>query len=119
MQPYINVVTLAVDDLDRALRFYRAVLDAKSDGIVATEFAGDGENAAGAVAMFHLEGGLALALYPRSELAKDARVPMSPPKTGEFSLAQLVANKETVDAALARAEAAGATVTDRAHERPL
>ena len=41
-----------------------------------------------------------------------------PPKTGEFSIGHAVASKAGVDAQLARAEAAGATVTVAARERP-
>ena len=37
---------------------------------------------------------------------------------GEFSLGHFVSNRPEVDALLARAEAAGATLTDQAHERP-
>ena len=59
--------------------------------------------------MFHLDGNLILALYPRTELAKDAGMPLGPPKSGEFSIGHLVASSEDVDALLARAEAAGAT----------
>src|SRR6266478_443990 len=108
MEPRIHVITLAVDDLERALRFYRDGLGLESEGIIATEFAADEENAAGAIAMFHLHGGLILALYPRAELAKDAQVPFGPPKTGEFSIGHAVGSKEDVDAFLATAEAAGA-----------
>ena len=68
--------------------------------------------------MFELAGGLTLALYPRTELAKDANVPFGPPKAGEFSIGQLVSSRDEVDALLAQAEAAGATVTGPAHERP-
>ena len=118
MQPRIHVLTLAVDDLDRALQFYRAGLGLESPGVVGTEFAGDDANPAGAVAMFELEGGLILSLYPRSELAKDANVPLGPPRTGGFSIGHAVASKEEVDALLARAEAAGATLTGEAHDRP-
>src|ERR671918_1944395 len=67
--------------------------------------------------MFQLEGGLILALYPRSELAKDASVPLGPPKTGEFSIGHSVSS-EDVDALLAEAEAAGATLTGVPHVRP-
>src|SRR4051794_34176811 len=68
--------------------------------------------------MFRLEGGLVLALYPRSELAKDAAVPFGPPKTGEFSIGQLVDSIADVDGVLARAEAAGATLTGPPRDRP-
>ncbi len=59
-----------------------------------------------------------LALYPRSELAKDAKVPLEPPSTGAFSLGHIVAARADVDALLAAAAAAGATLPGRAHERP-
>lgn len=118
MQPTINVITLAVSDLDRALTFYRDGLGLDSAGVVGTEFTGDESNPDGAVVMFRLNGGLVLALYPRTELAKDANVPFGPPKTGEFSIGHAVAAKEDVDTLLTAAEAAGAMVTDRAHDRP-
>src|SRR6266540_950571 len=44
--------------------------------------------------------------------------PLGPPKTGEFSLGNAVASKAEVDAVLTQAQAAGATLTDRAHDRP-
>jgi predicted lactoylglutathione lyase len=59
-----------------------------------------------------------LALYPRTELAKDANVPLGAPQTGEFSIGQLVPARADVDAVLAQAESAGATLTDEPHERP-
>jgi uncharacterized protein len=118
MQPRIHVITLAVDDLERALAFYRDGLGLDSPGIGGTEFAGDEANPAGAVAMFRLQGGLILSLYPRSELAKDAKVPLGPPKTGEFSIGHVVGSREEVDAFLARAEAAGAALTGEPHDRP-
>jgi hypothetical protein len=117
MEPRVDVLTLAVGDLERALAFYRA-LGLESPGVIGTEFEGDDDTPAGAAAMFELEGGLTLALYPRSELAKDADVALGPPKSGEFSIGQLVETRADVDAVLARAEEAGATVTEAPHERP-
>ncbi|HEY6606187.1 MAG TPA: VOC family protein [Gaiellaceae bacterium] len=117
MEPRIDVITLAVDDLERALVFYRDGLGLDSPGVVGAEFLGDAESPAGAVAMFELEGGLILAVYPRTELAKDARVPLECSKTGEFSIGQIVSSKDEVDAVIARARAAGATVTDEPHDR--
>lgn len=118
MEPHIDVITLAVGDLDRALAFYRDGLGLETPGVTGITFVGDETNAAGAVVMFRLRGGLVLALYPRSELAKDAGIPVGPPQTGELSLGHLVENKADVDALLAQAERAGATPTGRPHDRP-
>jgi catechol 2,3-dioxygenase-like lactoylglutathione lyase family enzyme len=118
MQPRIHVITLAVSDLDRALAFYRDGLGLASAGVIGTEFVGDQTHPAGAIVTFELHGGLILALYPRTELAKDAQVPYGPPKTGEFSLGHAVGSREAVDALLAQAAAAGATVIGSPHERP-
>ena len=110
------MITLAVTDLEVALAFYRR-LGLQSKGIVATELADEVTGANGAIAMFKLEGGLLLNLYPRADLAKDAAIPVGPPQSGEFSLAQLVRSRDEVDELLERAAAAGATVTP-AHDRP-
>jgi hypothetical protein len=116
----IGVVTLGVADLARSLAFYRG-LGLRSAGVIGTEFAGDETTPAGAAAMFQLDGGLILALYPRSELAKDAKLPLGAPQpgeSGEFSIGHLVGSRAEVDAVLAEAVAAGATLTDEPHERP-
>ena len=118
MKPRIHVITLAVDDLERSLAFYRS-MGFQSPGIVATEFPGDDEMAAGAIVTFQLERGLILAVYPRSELAKDARIPRQPPGSGSFSIGHVASSREEVDALLDDAEAAGATVTVKAYDRPF
>jgi uncharacterized protein len=118
MEPHIDVITLAVGDLDRSLAFYRDGLGLETTGVVASELVDEETNAAGAIVIFRLEGGLVLALYPRGELAKDADVPVGPPKTGEFSIGHLVESRAKVDALLAQAEQAGATLTGRPHDRP-
>ena len=116
MEPRLDVITLAVADLERALGFYRA-LGLESKGVVGTEWVDEKTGANGAVAMFELDGGLLLNLYPRDDLAKDAAIPVGPPQSGEFSLAQLVRSRDEVDELLEKAAAAGATVMP-AHERP-
>jgi catechol 2,3-dioxygenase-like lactoylglutathione lyase family enzyme len=118
MEPHIDVITLAVGDLDRSLSFYRDGLGLATTGVVATELADEETNATGAIVIFRLKGGLVLALYPRSELAKDADILFGPPKTGEFSVGQLVESRADVDAMLAQAKHAGATLTGRPHDRP-
>ena len=69
MKPRLNVVTLAVKDLQKSLAFYREGLGLPSKGIVGGEFKGSTTEPAGAAAFFELHGGLMLALYPRTELA--------------------------------------------------
>ena len=117
MKPRVHALTLAVDDLERSLSFYRR-LGLPSQGIVATEYAGDEEMAAGAIAVFELEG-LMLCVFPRSELAKDAKVPLPTPASGLFSIGHAVGSREEVDALLEVAEEAGAEVTVRAYDRPF
>lgn len=117
MRPRINIITLGVGDLERALAFYRDGLDLETPGIVGTEFPGDEDTPAGDVVMFQLDANLVLALYPRSELAKDSGATLEP-GTGAFSLGYFARSREEADAVLAQAEAAGATVTDPAHDRP-
>jgi catechol 2,3-dioxygenase-like lactoylglutathione lyase family enzyme len=116
VEPHVDVITLAVADLEVALAFYRR-LGLESKGIVGTELADETTGANGAIAMFNLQGGLLLNLYPRADLAKDAAIPVGPPQSGEFSLAQLVRSRDEVDGLLEDAAAAGATVTP-AHDRP-
>ncbi|MEQ1590588.1 MAG: VOC family protein [Gallionella sp.] len=70
MKPRITVITLAVDDLEISLRFYRDGLGFKSEGIFGTEF----EH--GAVAFFDLQAGLKLAIWPRQSLAHDTDLPL-------------------------------------------
>lgn len=118
MEPHIDVITLAVSDLERSLEFYRDGLGLESSGLVGTEYPGDAVTPAGAAAMFKLGNGLLLMLYPRSELAKDANIALGPVHSGEFSIGHIVQSRAEVDALLADAEKAGATLTDRPHDRP-
>lgn len=118
MEPHIDVITLAVRDLKRSLEFYRDGLGLDSGELVGTEYPGDDLTPAGAAAMFKLSSGLMLMLYPRSELAKDANTAPGPARSGEFSIGHAVRTRADVDALLARAEDAGATLTGRPHDRP-
>ncbi len=118
MIPRINVVTLAVSDLEHAVEFYRDGLGFPSRGILGAEFKGDEYQAAGAVGFFELQGGLILALYPRTELAKDAKLRAGAPNPLEVSLGVLVESREAVDRYLQKAAASGATISDKPHDRP-
>jgi len=104
MNPRITLVTLGVDDLERAVVFYRDGLGFATKGIVGAEF----EN--GAVAFFNLESGLKLALWPRKSLAADSGLPLQAHCATEFSLAHNVASQQEVDAVMLQAERAGARI---------
>src|SRR5207248_10835220 len=65
MEPRLNVITLAVEDLERALKFYRDGLGFQSPGVIGSEWTDERTGANGAVALFELEGGLLLSLYPQ------------------------------------------------------
>lgn len=111
MEPRVDVITLAVEDLERALRFYRDGLGFESKGVIGTQWTDEESGANGAIAVFKFESGLLLSLYPRSDLAKDAAIPAGPARPGEFSLGQLVQSRAEVDELIEKAEAAGAAVT--------
>ena len=104
MKPRITLITLGVDDLERAVAFYRDGLGLATRGIIGTEF----EH--GAVAFFELESGLKLGLWPRRSLAADSGLPLQPASSTEFSLAHNVASQPEVDAVMQQAERAGARV---------
>jgi len=111
MKPRIKIITLAVDDLNRSLAFYRDGLGLPTQGIIGTEFED------GAVVFFEMNDDLILALYPRVSLAKDAKVAVSPPSPAEVSIGHVVKSKEDVDDVVRQAEGAGARITDPAHDR--
>ena len=110
MKPRITLITLGVDDLDRALRFYRDGLGLPTKGIVGAEY----EH--GAVAFFDLQQGVKLAVWARADLAHEANVPLGPRSAAEFALGHNVASKAEVDAVIQQARKAGATVTDPPHD---
>lgn len=110
MKPRITLLTLGVDDLERAVRFYRDALGWHTEGIIGTEFE------YGAVAFFELAGGLKLALWPRKSLAHDAGIAPAPRSATEFSIAHNVSSRGEVDAVMAEVERAGARIVKRAHD---
>ncbi len=110
MKPRITLITLGVDDLETAVRFYRDGLGLKTDGIVGTEFA------YGAVAFFDLQAGLKLALWPRKSIAHETGLALGSPSPTEFTLGHNVASKAEVDAVMAQAAQAGAVVVTPAQD---
>lgn len=104
MNPRITVLTLGVQDLERAVAFYRDGLGFRTQGIIGTEF----EN--GAVAFFNLEGGLKLALWPRKSLSADTGLPLQAPCATEIAIGHNVSSTEEVGSVMQRAARAGATI---------
>lgn len=110
MKPRLSVLILCVDDLERALRFYREGLGLQTPGIIGQEF----EH--GAVAFFDLQPGLKLAIWPRKSLAYDTGLPPAGPSPTEFSIGHNVSSTEEVDAVMTQAVDAGAVVVKPAQK---
>jgi hypothetical protein len=107
MKPRITLITIGVDDLDRAVRFYRDGLGLPTEGIVGEEFE------YGAVAFFDLDG-VKLALWPRASLAHDSGLEVGPRSATEVCLAHNVRSKSEVDAVMQQARNAGAVIVKSA-----
>ena len=97
MEPRINIITLGVADLERAIRFYRDGL-----GLPVSDQFPD--------AVFFQLRGLRLGLYPRDLLAKDANVPAEGTGFAGITLAHNVATRDEVQGVLDEAVAAGGRV---------
>jgi uncharacterized protein len=118
MQPHISIITLAVNDLQAALAFYRDGMGLATEGIMGTEF----EH--GAVVFFELQGGLKLAIWPRLSLAHDTGLPApdtaklgsATPGTPSFAIGHNVASPAAVDALMAQAQKSGATIVKPAQD---
>jgi catechol 2,3-dioxygenase-like lactoylglutathione lyase family enzyme len=110
MKPRITLITLGVDDLQKAVRFYRDGLGLKTEGIVGTEFE------YGAVAFFDLQAGLKLALWPRKSIARDTGIALGRPNATDLTIGHNVSSKAEVDAVMEQAKKAGAVVVKPAHD---
>jgi uncharacterized protein len=103
MEQRVSIITLGVTDLDRSREFYERLgwrrSMAGTQGVV-----------------FFQAGGMALTLFPRPELAKDANIAPDGHGFSGISLAYNARNREDVDSVLAEAEAAGAKLQKPAQE---
>lgn len=104
MDRRLNIITLGVADLERSVRFYR-------DGLGWQPAKISNEHI-----VFIPMGGVILALYGRDQLAEDAQLPAAGSGFAGFTLAQNVASKEAVQAALSRADAAGGRILKPAQD---
>jgi uncharacterized protein len=110
MKPRITLLTLGVDDLERAVRFYGDGLGLNTQGIVGTQFE------YGAVAFFDLQHGLKLALWPRKSIAHDTGISEGKASPTDFTIGHNVSSKAEVDAVMEQAKRAGATVVKAAQD---
>lgn len=110
MKPRVSVLTIGVDDLDRALRFYRDGLGLQTDGVVGEKFE------FGAAVFFQLQHGLQLALWPRKSLSHDSGLAVSARSPTEFMIGHNVFSRTEVDAVMKQAKAAGATIVKTAQD---
>jgi len=103
MDQRISIVTLGVANLERSREFYERLgwrrSAASNEGIA-----------------FFQAGGVALALYPRDELAKDANLDGAGRGFAGITLAFNARSREEVDAVLAEAQTAGAKILKPAQE---
>src|SRR5437016_13271915 len=97
MEQRVSLITLGVAHLKRSREFYERLgwrrSMAKAEGVV-----------------FFQAGGMALALYPRDELAKDAEIAPDGHGYCGISLAYNARNREEVDSVLREAQVARAKV---------
>ncbi len=110
MKPRVTVITLGVDDLERALRFYRDGMGLATEGVIGQEFE------YGAVVFIDLQAGLRLALWPRESIAHDTGLAPGTAHTTAFTLGHNVSSREEVDAVMRQAERAGAVIVKPPHD---
>lgn len=103
MEPRLSLITLGVDDLPRARRFY-----AEGLGLPLQPPSNDN------VAFFALHG-VWLALFPRAELAADAGVDVGSGFAG-ITLAHNLRSREEVDALLAHVAGVGGRIVKPAQD---
>ena len=103
MEQRISLVTLGVSNLDRSREFYERLgwqrSMRKAEGVV-----------------FFQAGGMALSLYPRSVLAKDANIAAEGHGFSGMAIAYNTRSRNEVDSVLSDAVAAGATLLKAAEE---
>jgi uncharacterized protein len=103
MEQRLSLITLGVSDLSRSREFYERLgwrrSMAKEEGVI-----------------FFQAGSMALALYPRHELAIDATIAPEGQGFPGITLAYNTRNRNEVDSVLKEAQAAGATIVKPAQE---
>lgn len=104
MRAHLSVITLAVEDLQRALEFYHDGLGLATEGIIGQEFE------QGAVVFFELQAGLKLALWPKQSLQQDTGLTGTASSAAQITLGHNVHSPLEVDQVLKQAKNAGAKI---------
>jgi uncharacterized protein len=104
MRQKLNLITLAVADLERSLQFYEKGLGWKKS-----------EKSTEDLALFPL-GGITLALYPGEELAKDVTINYQPSTFSGITFSYNGKSEKEVDEVLARARQSGAIIIKSAQK---
>jgi len=97
MKPEISIITIGVDDLERAFAFYRALFEIADDQI------GAGEDHVA----FFLDERLSFVLFPRDQIARTAGKPGPAAGTPGFVLSHRADSPEAVDTILEQVLIAG------------
>lgn len=100
MKPDISIITVGVDDLERAFAFYRALFDIADDQIAA---------GADHVAFFFNDQ-FSFVLFSRKDIAETAGKPEAIAGTPGFVLSHRAASAEEVDTILSRVLVAGGEI---------
>lgn len=104
MRQKLNIITLGVENLERALGFYEKGLGWKRSA------ASQGE-----IVFFNL-GGIILALFPKEKLAEDAKQSLGECKFSGITLAYNAKSQQEVNEVLAKVASLGATIVKSAAE---
>ena len=100
MKPEISIITIGVDDLERAFAFYRTLFDISDEQI------GAGEDHVA----FFFDDKFSFVLFPREQIAQTAGKPESLDGTPGFVLSHRAESPEAVDDILERVLVAGGAV---------
>ncbi|MFK4813042.1 VOC family protein [Devosia neptuniae] len=100
MKPSISIITIGVDELERAFAFYRALFE------IADEQIGAGEDHVA----FFFDDAFSFVLFPREQIAQTAGKDVAVPGTPGFVLSHKADSAEAVDAILDRVLVAGGSV---------
>ena len=100
MKPSISIITIGVDDLERAFAFYRRLFELDDDQIGA----GDDHVA------FFLDERLSFVLFPRAQIAHTAGLTAAESGSPGFLLSHRTTDKDEVDAILDQVLVAGGSI---------